>query len=121
MEEALLAWLRPWSPPSGPSAEQTSQAASSGGRALPLDPSRSARWFGWRDDGDGMGQADPGVRGARLAGLRLWLGYFGRGDLGPGVPVAPSASRFPAAPGVRRTGASAVISPAAAPATRRST
>ena len=40
--------------PSGPSAEQTSRAASSGGRSLPLDQTHSIRWFGWRDDGDGM-------------------------------------------------------------------
>ncbi|HEY4703814.1 MAG TPA: hypothetical protein VIH64_18090, partial [Streptosporangiaceae bacterium] len=45
----------PWpgssrSPSSGPSAEH---------------PSHSARWFGWRDDGDGMGQAATPVRAAR--------------------------------------------------------
>ena len=40
--------------PSGPSAEQTSRAASSGGKSLSLDQTHSIGWFGWRDDGDGM-------------------------------------------------------------------
>jgi hypothetical protein len=55
-----LPWPTPESPSSGPSAEQTSrgpQAAVDRCR----DPSRSACWFGWRDDGDGMGQAAPPV------------------------------------------------------------
>ena len=57
---------RPGAPSSGPSAEQTSRAASSGRRSPPLDPSRPARLIGRRDDGDGMGQAATPARGARL-------------------------------------------------------
>jgi len=36
-------------------------------KGVPLDPSRSACWFGWRDDGDGMAQPGlPCARGALL-------------------------------------------------------
>ena len=46
-------------------------AASSGGRAPPLDPSRSARFFGRRDDGDGMAQVrHPYARGALAQAVR---------------------------------------------------
>ena len=54
-----LCLAHPRSPSSAPSAEQTSRAASSGGRSLPLDPPHSARFSGRRDDGDGMATQRP--------------------------------------------------------------
>jgi hypothetical protein len=53
-----LAVVRPRQPSRPPGPPQAA-------KSMPLDPSRSARWSGRRDDGDGMGPGRNPVRGAR--------------------------------------------------------
>ena len=116
-----LAWLRPAPPSSGPSAEQTSRAASSGGRACRL--ARPARPAGAAGGTTATGWARPtGVCSGRACpDFTCGPGYFavGTGAWAPQRPRQPLASPQPRL--IRRTGAPAGIIPANAPATRFTT